>query len=73
MKRNQKESKRKFFGIISGMTEKTTGNDQKRPQMTAKTIFGSSASGNGFLDFPCIFPEISIKFLIFASFFILIE
>ncbi len=62
MKRNQKESKRKFFGIISGMTEKTTGNDQKRPQMTAKTIFGSSASGNGFLEKSPIFRAYSSIF-----------
>ena len=44
------------------MTEKTTGNDQKRPQMTAKTIFGSSASGNGFLEKSPIFRAYSSIF-----------
>lgn len=77
MKRNQKESKRKFFGIISGMTEKTTANDRKNDlrflrigEWIPRKIPDFPCI---FLDFPCIFPEISIKFLIFASFFILIE
>lgn len=56
------------------MTGKTTGNDRRiflrfchfEEWIPRKFHYFPLI----FLDFPCIFPDISIKFLIFASFFI---
>jgi hypothetical protein len=73
MKRKEKESNGMILRIHSesypGMTGNDRKNDQKRPETTAGSPFGSATSRNGFLGNSPIFRAFSSKIPRFSPIF----